>query len=137
MKKILIAVALASALGAAQARTTIPLIEQSRISVVSPKPIGAAKLKQAIARGGARHNWMVVGDVPGKMTLKYIKQGKHEVVVDVSYDDTSFQIAYVSSVNMKYEMEGGKPMIHPFYAKWTENLSRAITVETNQLAVGM
>ena len=82
-------------------------------------------------RGGARHNWTVAKDESGQLTLKYNKQNKHEVVVDVSYDLSGFQIRYVSSVNMKHDSATGE--IHPFYNKWVANLSQAISTEINQL----
>jgi hypothetical protein len=130
LRKILIAVALASTLGAAQARSTVPLLEPSRVDLASVStPLTNDKVKSAIIKGGARHGWTIQTDAPGKLTLKFDKENKHQVVVDVSYDATGFQIAYVSSVNMKYGQDKGIPMIHPYYNKWVANLSSAISAE--------
>lgn len=131
MKTIVCALALSLSLGLAQARSTEALIEPSRVVLVSGPDRSLDQLKQAIVRGGARHNWTVAKDESGKLTLKYNKQNKHEVVVDVSYDLSGFQIRFVSSVNMKHDSATGE--IHPFYNKWVANLSQAISTEINQL----
>jgi len=131
MKTIVCALALSLSLGLAQARSAEPLIEPSRVVLVSGQDRSLDQLKQAIVRGGARHNWTLAKEEPGKLTLKYNKQNKHEVVVEVSYDLEGFQIRYVSSVNMKHDSATGE--IHPFYNKWVANLSQAISTEINQL----
>ena len=131
MKTIVCALALSLSLGLAQARSAEPLIEPSRVVLVSGPDRSLDQIKQAIVRGGARHNWTVAKDESGQLTLKYNKQNKHEVVVDVSYDLSGFQIRYVSSVNMKHDSAKGE--IHPFYNKWVANLSQAISTEINQL----
>lgn len=132
MKSFVTALALVSVLGLAQARSTVALIEPSRVVLVATaEPLTLDGIRSAIVRGGARHGWTVQNDAPGKMTLKYNKQNKHEVVVDVSYDTTGFQIRYVSSSNMKYEDVGGQALIHPFYNTWVANLSRAISIEAS------
>ncbi len=134
MKKTMVcALALSLSVGLAQARSTEPLIEPSRVLLVSSQDRSLDQIKQAIVRGGARHNWTLAKDEPGKLTLKYNKQNKHEVVVDVSYDQQGFQIRYVSSLNMKHDSATGE--IHPFYNRWVSNLSQAISMEINQLSL--
>lgn len=135
MKKILMGLMLASVLGAAQARNTVMLVEPERVAVVSgAKALTADQVKQAIVSGGAKHEWTVAGEQPGKLQLKYNKQGKHEVVVDVTYDATGFLIRYAGSTNMKYESKEGIQMIHPFYNTWISNLSRSISTEASRLS---
>ena len=132
----------------AHARSAVPLIEPARVELLAAGANGNAEaVKNAIVAGGAPLGWAVVSSEPGKLRLKYNKQGKHEVVVDASYDATGYQLKYVSSFNMKYEIAAGTPagndstslymasareigagtpMIHPFYNKWVENLMRSI-----------
>lgn len=137
MKKMVVGLALAILFGAAQARSAVVLVEPERVVLVSGQPtLTPEMVRHAIVRGGARHAWTVANDLPGVLRLKYIKQDKHEVVVDVSYDTTGFQIRYVSSANMKYESTNGVPMIHPFYNKWVSNLSLAISAEASSLPIG-
>lgn len=135
MKKIALSLALAALVGVAQARSTVALVEPERVALVSTQAALTQDLvKQAIVKGGARHGWTVASEQPGKIQLKYNKQNKHEVVVDVSYDTTGFLIRYVGSTNMKYETVNGVPVIHPFYNTWVANLSRAISVEAGSLS---
>ncbi|MBB3194250.1 hypothetical protein [Roseateles terrae] len=135
MKKMMAGLALALVFGAVQARSTVPLVEPERVVVAATADaLTAEQVKQAIVRGGAKHEWTVVREEAGKVQLKYIKQNKHEVVVDVSYDTTGFQIRYVGSTNMKYEQANGTAMIHPFYNTWVSNLSRSISTEAATLA---
>ena len=132
MKKLLIAVALTTVLGAVQARSTVALIEPSRVVLASSGDVlNTDKVKSAIVRAGARRQWAVHADAPGKLVMKYNKQNKHEVVVEIAYDTSGYQIRYVSSTNMKYETEAGVPMIHPFYNKWVTTLSQDIVTEVS------
>lgn len=137
MKRIVVSLALVTLFGVAQARSAVPLVEPERVALVSGQVALTPELaKQAVVRGGAKHGWTVARDEPGKLQLKFNKQNKHEVTVDVSYDATGFLIRYAGSVNMKYESMGGVPMIHPFYNTWIGNLSRAISVEASGLSAG-
>lgn len=137
MKKILWTLALAASMGLAQARNAVMLVEPDRVALAS----GAVALtpdlvKQAIVRGGSRHGWTVAEDQPGKLRLKFNKENRHEVVVDVSYDETGYLIRYVDSVNMKYEKKDAVTVIHPFYNQWVANLSRAISTEVTIASAG-
>ncbi len=135
MKKLIASLVLASLVGVAQARGTVALLEPERVTVVTgATTLDPEQLKQAIVRGGAKYDWTVAGEEPGKLRLRYNKQNKHEVEVAVSYDATGFQIRYVNSVNMKYESKNGVPFIHPGYNTWVTNLNRAISSEAGALA---
>lgn len=135
MKKMMAGLTLALVFGAAQARSAVALVEPERVVVAAaPEALTAEQVKQAIVRGGAKYDWTVVREEAGKIQLKYVKQNKHEVVVDITYDATGFQVRYVNSINMKYEVVNGNAMIHPFYNTWVANLSRAISTEATALA---
>lgn len=132
MKKMVVGLILASLVGVSQARSAVPLVEPDRVVLVAGQSaLTPDQVKQAIVRGGAKLGWTVASDEPGKLRLKYNKQNKHEVVVDVSYDNAGFQVRYVNSVNMKYEQVNGVAHIHPFYNTWVSNLSRAISSEVS------
>lgn len=137
MKKIAIGLAFTMLLGAASART-IPLVEPERVTLASTSGVALTPelVKQAILRGGARYEWTVVSEQPGKIQLKHNKQNKHEVTVEVSYDASGFQIRYVSSINLNYSEKNGAPVIHSIYTTWLTNLTRAITVEADTPAAG-
>ncbi|MBB3295051.1 proteasome lid subunit RPN8/RPN11 [Mitsuaria sp. BK045] len=132
MKKMVVGLILASLVGVSQARSAVPLVEPDRVVLVAGQSaLTPDQVKQAIVRGSAKLGWTVASDEPGKLRLKYNKQNKHEVVVDVSYDNAGFQVRYVNSVNMKYEQVNGVAHIHPFYNTWVSNLSRAISSEVS------
>ena len=132
MKKMVVGMILASLVGVSQARSAVPLVEPDRVVLVAGQSaLTPDQVKQAIVRGSAKLGWTVASDEPGKLRLKYNKQNKHEVVVDVSYDNAGFQVRYVNSVNMKYEQVNGVAHIHPFYNTWVSNLSRAISSEVS------
>ena len=129
MKKIAAGLALAALLGVTHART-VPLVDPERVALVSTSAALTPELvKQAIVRGGARFEWIVVNEQPGKIQLKYNKNNKHEVTVEVSYDSTGFQIRYISSINLDYSDKKGAPVIHSVYPRWLANLTRAISDE--------
>ncbi len=52
-----------------------------------------------------------------------IVRGKHTIVVDIPFSNSSYKINYVSSINMD---DDGKGHIHPNYNKWVDNLARHI-----------
>ena len=132
MKKMVVGLILASLVGVSQARSAVPLVEPDRVVLVAGQAaLTPDQVKQAIVRGSAKLGWTVASDEPGKLRLKYNKQNKHEVVVDVSYDNAGFQVRYVNSINMKYEQVNGVAHIHPFYNTWVSNLSRAVSSEVS------
>jgi hypothetical protein len=50
----------------------------------------------------------------------------HEAIVDVLYDAGSYQIQYVSSLDLGYRSKGGKTEIHPLYNEWVGDLQKRI-----------
>ncbi len=52
-----------------------------------------------------------------------VVRGKHTVVVDIPFSNSSYKINYVSSTEMDAD---GKGNIHPNYNKWVNNLARHI-----------
>jgi hypothetical protein len=54
---------------------------------------------------------------------------QHTVVVHIVPGSNSYSVKYADSSNMKYGIEGGKPVIHPFYNDWVDQLVTAIDFE--------
>ena len=134
LRAILLVVSL-SAAGVAVARSST-MLELGRQSVATAdgKPLTVDAMRQAILAGGTIHGWKQVGDQPGVLSLE-ADSGPHQVVVDVSYDATGWQIAYKSSLDMNYEHTDKKTSIHPKYNKWIEDLNTDIRrATTNVLA---
>jgi len=125
---VALTLSLALAAGVAQARSAVLLLEHARVELAVGGNDNPEGVKNAIVTGGAERGWTVVTSEPGRVRLKYDKQGgKHEVVVDALYDGKGYQLKYVSSFNMKYENGPDGALIHPFYNKWVDSLMQAIS----------
>jgi hypothetical protein len=126
MKRIIVALTLALGMAAAQAREAI-LVEPGRVTVhaAAGQEQKPETVRTALAIAGAVHGWVIAQEAPGKLTLKYNKMGKHEIVVDAAYDATGFEIKYVNSTNMNFRKDpAGATMIHPNYNSWVNELIR-------------
>ena len=56
-----------------------------------------------------------------------IVRGKHTLVVDINYTESSFEIKYKSSDNLKHSINSaGVEEIHPNANSWMNNLNHAI-----------
>jgi len=92
-----------------------------------PSSMEAEQNRQAILRGMAAHHWLLVGEVPGRLTAKLDRAGKHIAIVDIRYDDRSIAIAYKSSTGLRCEPEGaGCSSIHRAYNRWVAQLAKDI-----------
>ena len=123
---------------AAQAqRSPVPIVDRPNVPVVtaSGKPLSQEALKQAIISGGANgpRKWLIVPEGDGKtLTGTYIVR-QHTVVVQIVPGSNSYSVKYADSSNMKHAIEYGKPVIHPFYNDWVDQLIRAIDFEVKKL----
>lgn len=126
-KQWAVALALAAVMGTAVARSA-PMVEPERVLLPSAQgqARGADAVRAAIVAGGQSLGWMVVKDEPGRLTLKYNKQGKHEAVIDALYDADGYQLKYVDSMNLNYEHGSSGREIHPNYNRWIANLIKTI-----------
>ena len=117
----------------AQARSTVPVIERENVSVItgSGKPVNNEALKRAIIDGGAAgaRKWEVVPAADGRSLRGTYKVRTHTVVVDIVPGPASYSVKYADSINMKYAVEDGSRVIHPFYNKWVDELIDSIRVE--------
>lgn len=130
IKKLVIGTVIAvSAVTSVYARST-EMYEPARATPVatSGKP-SKQKMHDAIIAAAKAKNWIVKNDKDGQLTL-YYSRGKIETTIDVAYNDSSYQIKYVSSENMNFSAdENGKPHIHPKYNEWIKNLELGIAHE--------
>ncbi|WP_028455811.1 hypothetical protein [Chitinilyticum litopenaei] len=130
MKKILTVLGLLLALGSAPVLARQALMEQpARTEFLKSENTtpSIVRARNAILQGGSRFGWQAVSDEPGKITLRYDKgNGRHIVTIAVAYDAAGFQISYVDSFNMNYEVVDGAAEIHPNYNRWITNLGKEI-----------
>ncbi|RRS05135.1 hypothetical protein EIP75_06075 [Aquabacterium soli] len=114
----------------AHAARQAPLIEPERVTLQSPdgQPLTAEKVRNAILMGAQPLGWLVSKDTPGVLELSYNKQNKHYVVVRATYDERGYQLRYVSSTNLNYEVKTAGPEIHPNYNRWIQNMIAHIMI---------
>ena len=124
LRAMLLAASLCAVTAVAMARSAA-LVDLGRQSISTSAPLTTKAVHDAIVAGGSTHNWRVVGDKPGVLTLEADSR-EHQAVVDVAYDATGFKITYKSSANLNYEQSEKKTTIHPKYNQWIENLNTAI-----------
>jgi hypothetical protein len=124
------------AAGVLHARSPVPLVDVLDAPVVtrSNAPVSADAVRNAIIDGGAAgaRKWLSSEGPNGTLRLTY-KVRSHTMSVTVTNTATSYSLRYTDSINMKYSVEDGVPVIHPFYNKWVQELKTAIEFELRKL----
>jgi hypothetical protein len=120
----------------AAARDSVPLVNYDNVPVVtgSGKPASTQAVGVAISNAAAsgKRVWSVTRTAPDKLRATYnVRQ--HMVSVDIGYNEKAYSIHYAASDNMRYGEDGGKPVIHPFYNNWVDELKRGISAELSKL----
>lgn len=120
MKKMLVAVFAAALLAAC---SNMPIYEVDK----HPMPPGAQSLslgqiETAVVSAAQRRGWTTEPVAPGLVRATY-KQADHSATVDVSFDQASYSIKYVSSVNMREKEDG---TIHGRVVNWVRVLEKDI-----------
>ena len=93
-----------------------------------------AKRTEQVKRAGAGLTWIMEQQRPG-LVRGTLNLRTHQAVVDVSYNSRTFQITYVSSMDVDYNPNGRLPgyegpVIHRNYTGWVQNLDRRIIAES-------
>lgn len=116
------------------ARSAVPLVNYENIAIVtgSNKVAEIDQVKQAIRLGAAVKGWKIEESADGSLTATIVVR-KHTVVVKINYEVSKYSIHYKDSVLMRYEVNNGQAMIHPFYNVWVENLKNDINIELLKL----
>jgi hypothetical protein len=124
---------------AVQARSTVAVVERDNVPIVtgSGKPADIQTIKKTIVVAGLAgiRKWEIAPAADGKTlqgTFSW-NNNKHSIMVRIEPTTTQYSVHYLDSTNMKYEVLNGKPMIHPFYNKYVEDLVNAIRVEMLKL----
>jgi hypothetical protein len=133
-------VAVAALLGASAVhaqRHPVPVIDRPNVSAVSAsgQPVSAEALQQAIIAGGANgaRKWSIVPAGDGRTLRGTCIVRVHTVVVEIVPWPGWYSLKYADSNNMKYGIENGQPVIHPFCNDWVDQLVRAIDAEVKNL----
>jgi hypothetical protein len=129
--KIVLPVLLTLLSAFAMARTSVPIVnfDDVAVSTGSNAKLSAAQVGESIKTAAQAKTWTVSPAGDNKMTATLQVRGKHTVVIEIPYSATSYSLLYKDSSNMKHEVEGGTPVIHPFYNKWVATLKDGIQME--------
>jgi len=122
---VLIATSLLALPFGAQARGARPLVEPSPVLVPSGTSLdGVAKtIKLAMADRG----WTVGKETPGYIEANLAVR-VHRLRIGIQYDASRITIKYIDSAELKYGVDKqGRPVIHPKYMGWTQNLTAGIS----------
>jgi hypothetical protein len=114
------------ALAVAGCGRTATLYQPPRVAFF---PMDTTAVEHAIITGMVKRRWVASREGPGSI-LGTLHLRDHTVVVRITYTNDSYQIAYVSSENMKYSRKAdGTEIIHKNYNSWIDNLTRDIDAE--------
>lgn len=123
MKKLLLVVLLtAVATGCAKPVLVQDVIDQPIVRF-DDAPLTVHDVERAIVLGGMEHGWKIAPVAPGHMVGTLVVRGKHEAVVDITYDTHTYSVTYKDSTNLDYRPPR---FIHKNYNRWVAYLVRSI-----------
>jgi hypothetical protein len=136
MRRTLLAfMLLALTAGPAAARDTVPLVDY--INEPVQRPDGAvlteARVLQAIFNAANKRKWSLGRAGGGLVTATLVIRSKHTMVVDIMYSSHAISMKYRDSINLKYELRGGAPYIHPTYNAQAKALMDLIRSELQRV----
>ncbi len=130
-------VMMATAVPAAYARSTVPIVPHDDMTVTtgSGRTPADEEVRQAIVAAAAttKYPWTVSTSEAGALVATTVVRDKHTVSVNVKYSGARYSVSYRDSANMKYEVDDGVAKIHPFYNTWVQELIDAINAELKKL----
>lgn len=96
--------------------------------------LSSSRVQQGITAGLIGRGWVLsADDKNGNMVAQVIVRGKHTLAVDIIYTDSSFDINYKSSDNLKYKIKNDVPYIHRNANSWMDNIQLDITAQLHAL----
>ena len=130
-RHFVIAILLAMFATPALARSPVPIVDfkDQAILTTGDKTLTSLQVRDAIVRAAASLGWTLAPDGDQKFVATLVVRNKHTVVADVTYTPEKYSVVYKSSINMKYGIEKGVPVVHPFYNDWARTLVGAIRTE--------
>lgn len=118
----------------AQAAAPVPIVNYSDVVITtgSGKPPTAEQVKQAFIAGGNARRW-TFSEPGSNQLIGSLSWGSHTLLVTIAYTPQSYSITYRDSINLKYGMEDGKPVIHPRYNTYVQELMTRFRIELSRL----
>ncbi|HEV2606743.1 MAG TPA: hypothetical protein VGT79_02055 [Xanthomonadaceae bacterium] len=128
---LFLALILISPVGHARFAEAVQSPQQASFVVSGSAAPNIAKVRESIGAAASSRGWQVTSEQPGQLQLRNVIRNKHVVVINVFYDTKVVRAEYVSSENLKYEMRGGVPYIHPKYNEWVSLLLHDIVAKVS------
>jgi len=93
------------------------------------------KMMQGITAGLIGRGWIITAnDGQGNLVAQVIVRGKHTLIVDIIYDNKSFDINYKDSDRLSYKLKSdGTARIHRNANSWMDNIQKDITAQLSAL----
>ncbi len=108
--------------------TPINNIENAPVLNLTGKKYTTEQVKTAIIRAGITRGWVIQEIKPGLLQGDINVRGKHNVTVEIPYNQESYSIIFKKS---DLPQKSGK--IHPKYNIWINNLNSDIRVQLTSL----
>jgi glucose-6-phosphate 1-dehydrogenase len=112
------------------AKSSVPIIDYQDVPIMvsDGKELSLDEIAMRIRNAAAAHKYKfsASGTTPGQMRLTALVRGKHVVAVDVRFTTKAYSIVYALSENMNFKVKNGKPLIHPNYNSWIQQLKLGI-----------
>ncbi|VCU71381.1 hypothetical protein PIGHUM_03464 [Pigmentiphaga humi] len=132
---IMIALAMGNAAYAARAGKPMQLHLDNPIRTLNTATPGKTEIENAIIRAGMQRNWIITRNGDGTLNA-HLAIRQHTLDVTIVLKDTTYDIVYKNSTNLQYAPnpdDPARPIIHPSYDKWVDNLIGDIRVQLAQL----
>ena len=100
-----------------------PMVSPPTVAI--PANVPASEVERIIA---VQNEWTVTERKPGLIMLRYSPRD-FWVNTAVTYDSQQITITYVDSNNLEYGTENGRPVIHPNYNRWVNNLAHDLRAQ--------
>ena len=129
MKSCLMALAIVGVVGSASTAQSANLND--------PEPslwdceLSQEQVLQGITAGLIGRGWSVIeNNGQGNLVAQIIVRAKHTLIVDIAYDDQSFDINYKDSDNLEFRIRrNGTANIHRNANSWMNNVREDITAQ--------
>ncbi len=131
-------------LSAAQARPPVSIVNHDHLPIqtASGKALTPPDVRSILLAAGAQMNppWQFNDASDNRLIGSYsVRNGKHVIVIDITYAADHYAIRYKDSINMNYQTDYNNPsdpmsaktgpVIHPNYNAWVNKLINTVRVE--------
>lgn len=113
-------------------RQTLPPNTPVETFAINSAPMQSEEVREAIFNACLELGWVPQDTTADVVRAALVVRNKHTVVVDIHYTPTSYDIQYVSSVNMNEKYKDGTIVLHPNYNKWVANLKHRINLKLGE-----